>query len=82
MTSVMTRLVQQALASDPFSRTVTVIDALLAVLLLLTLSQREIFGSLQGRGGRSHSRVLAAVIPPLLVAASIFLVARLAALFE
>jgi hypothetical protein len=82
MTSTMTTLVQHALASDPLSTIVTVVDALLAMLLLTTLSEREILRSRLRGEDHFQSRALAAVIPPLLVVGAIFMTVRLAELLN
>jgi hypothetical protein len=82
MTSTMTTLVQHALASDPFSGIATVVDALLAMLLLTTLSEREVLRSRLRGEDHSQSRALVAVIPTLVVVGVIFMTVRLAGLLD
>lgn len=82
MTSVMTTLAQHALASAPLSKIVTVVDAFLAMLLLITLSEREVLRSAIRREDRPQSRALSAVIPPLLVIVAVFMTLRLVGLLD
>ena len=79
MSFSLTTLVQHALASDPFAKVATMIDAVLAVLLLVTLGEREVLRSVFP-GRHSQIRVLAAVIPPLLLVGVLFMSLRLAGL--
>ena len=81
MSFSLTALVQHALASDPFARIVSSVDALLAVLLLVTLGEREVLRSLKPRND-SQSRILTAVIPPLLLVGVLFMTLRLAGLLR
>jgi hypothetical protein len=82
MTSTMTTLVQEALASDPFSRIATVASALLVMLLLTALSAREILRSQLRGADHSQSRALASMIPPLLVGGAIVIAVRFTGLLD
>jgi hypothetical protein len=81
MSSTLTILVQHALALHPFGKTITVIDGILATVLILLLSEREILHSRFPRP-HSQSRVLNATIPPLLLAGVIVITVRLAELLR